>query len=99
MTDTCTGLMWQRENPDKNGDGRVDLADGFFWCEALRYCDALTLAGHDDWRLPNIREPVSIADHLPVCEHSGQARRSLALLKTLAWRRRPRGRLGGASPS
>jgi hypothetical protein len=30
---------------------------------ALLYCEELTLAGHDDWRLPNVRELLSILDY------------------------------------
>jgi len=33
------------------------------WRDALQYCDALDLAGHRDWRLPNIRELQSIIDY------------------------------------
>ena len=33
------------------------------WCEALTYCENLTLGDHDDWRLPNRREFQSILDY------------------------------------
>jgi hypothetical protein len=33
------------------------------WCEALAYCESLEFAGHDDWRLPSIRELESIIDY------------------------------------
>jgi len=53
VTDTCTGLMWQQET-----------APGvYWWGKALRYCEDLTLAGHSDWRLPNVRELQSIVDY------------------------------------
>jgi hypothetical protein len=52
VTDTCTGLMWQRETADPRD-----------WCSALAYCQELSLAGHDDWRLPNVRELESIFDY------------------------------------
>jgi len=53
VTDACTGLMWQK-----------DTAPGTYnWPGALRYCDALELAGHSDWRLPNVRELQSLADY------------------------------------
>ena len=53
MTDNCTGLMWQQ-----------DTAPGTYtWQEALKYCEGLDLGGHDDWRLPNVRELHSIVDY------------------------------------
>ncbi len=53
VTDSCTGLMWQMETAPGT----------YMWDGALRYCEGLTLAGHDDWRLPNIRELQSIVDY------------------------------------
>jgi hypothetical protein len=55
VTDTCTGLMWQKETGN-NGNG-------LNWCDALAYCENLSFAGHDDWRLPNVRELQSIVDY------------------------------------
>jgi hypothetical protein len=55
VTDICTGLMWQK---DTGNDG-----DTVKWCPALFYCENLNLGGHDDWRLPNIRELHSIVDY------------------------------------
>ena len=52
VNDTCTGLMWQQDN------GRP-----FNWCAALAHCENLDLAGHDDWRLPNVRELQSLVDY------------------------------------
>jgi hypothetical protein len=63
VTDTCTGLMWQKETADVNGDGQSTDVDFVPWCDALRYCESLELAGHDDWRLPNVRELQSIVDY------------------------------------
>jgi hypothetical protein len=45
VTDSVAGLMWQKgENPRCN------------WFEALKACTSMTLAGHSNWRLPNIKE-------------------------------------------
>ncbi|HZN58167.1 MAG TPA: DUF1566 domain-containing protein [Planctomycetota bacterium] len=55
VTDTCTGLMWQK---DTGND-----AKRLVWCNALAYCEDLELGGHDDWRLPNVRELQSILDY------------------------------------
>ena len=50
VTDTSTGLMWQQGA----------LGNRMTWEEALSYCEALLLAEHVDWRLPNRRELQSI---------------------------------------
>jgi hypothetical protein len=63
VTDNCTGLMWQKDTADTNGDGQIDGDDRLPWCDGLAYCQNLTFAGHDDWRLPNIRELESIVDY------------------------------------
>jgi hypothetical protein len=63
VTDHCTGLMWQKDTADTNGDGVVTGMDALAWCDALRFCDNLKFAGHEDWRLPNIRELESIIDY------------------------------------
>jgi hypothetical protein len=53
VTDANTGLMWQQ----------VDVnAVGMDWEAALNYCEALELAGFSDWRLPNVKELLSISD-------------------------------------
>jgi uncharacterized protein DUF1566 len=68
VTDNCTGLMWQKDTPDVNGDGQVSPedengGDAVSWCDALSYCENLSFASHDDWRLPNVRELQSIVDY------------------------------------
>ena len=50
-TDNATGLTWQQ-----------DEAAPMTWEAALAYADGLSLAGHDDWRLPNVKELQSIND-------------------------------------
>jgi len=52
ITDTHTGLMWQQ--PTATGTHS--------WQQALYYCDALAHAGFTDWRLPTIREALSLLD-------------------------------------
>jgi uncharacterized membrane protein len=63
VSDLCTGLMWQKDSADVNGDGTIDGSDAINWQAALKYCDALDFAGHSDWRLPNVRELQSIVDY------------------------------------
>jgi len=52
VIDTGTGLTWQQQGPDSQMN----------WKEALAYCENLSLAGHDDWRLPTVRELASLLD-------------------------------------
>lgn len=53
VTDTNTGLMWQK-----------DTAPSLYsWQQALSYCENLTLSGYSDWRLPNKNELQSIIDY------------------------------------
>lgn len=54
VTDTRNGLMWQ-ESTGYSG-ARVT------WSEALAYCENLTDAGYEDWRLPNQKELNAIVD-------------------------------------
>jgi hypothetical protein len=63
VTDTCTGLMWQKETADVNKNGSIGDEDRPEWVDALKYCERLSFAGHDDWRLPNVRELQSIVDY------------------------------------
>lgn len=54
VTDNLTGLMWAQD---------ANLANGTkLWADALAYCNGLTLGGHTDWRLPNVKELFSLID-------------------------------------
>jgi len=53
VTDNVTGLMWQQEDDDTNKT----------WFEAIDYCEDLTLAGHEDWRLPDNFEIHALVDY------------------------------------
>jgi hypothetical protein len=63
VSDKCTGLMWMRNTVDVNGDGQWNDLDLTPWCDALKFCEDMTLAGYNDWRLPNVRELASIVDY------------------------------------
>ncbi len=52
ITDNFTGLSWQK----------IQTADLLSWEEALSYANNFTLAGKDDWRLPNVKELQSLND-------------------------------------
>lgn len=53
IIDEATGLMWQQ----------ADNGTTYDWEGALYYAEELTLAGYDDWRLPNAKELQSIVDY------------------------------------
>ncbi|MBK1724397.1 DUF1566 domain-containing protein [Thiocystis violacea] len=61
VTDRVTGLIWQRST-DSNGDGVLNVADKLSYPQALTYCENLSLADHDDWRLPDIKTLYSLMD-------------------------------------
>ena len=53
VTDASTGLVWQK------GDSFHDLKKGMNWYDALEYVtlkNSQKFAGHDDWRLPTLKE-------------------------------------------
>lgn len=62
VTDTDTGLVWQRCSAGQNDDTTcTGTASTHTWQTALNYCNGLNLAGKA-WRLPSIEELKSILD-------------------------------------
>lgn len=55
--DNRTGLMWVTNPIDAGINGTYN------WENAITICESLNYAGYTDWRVPNIRELVSIADY------------------------------------
>jgi hypothetical protein len=53
VSDLATGLTWMQADSGRKLD----------WGQALAYCESLSFAGHDDWRLPNAKELHSIVDY------------------------------------
>ncbi len=53
VTDNATNLMWQQ----------ATAPGTYTWEGALTYCEGLSLAGYDDWRLPDRNQLQSIVDH------------------------------------
>ena len=53
VTDSSKGLMWQQENSDAMTD----------WKSAIAVCQALSLAGYNDWKLPTRIELHSIVNY------------------------------------
>ncbi len=53
IVDQAAGLTWMQ----------VDSGAGMKWQDSLAYCQNLSYAGFDDWRLPNAKELQSIVDY------------------------------------
>ncbi|MBI9059755.1 MAG: DUF1566 domain-containing protein [Labilibaculum sp.] len=53
ITDSASGLMW----------AQADNGEAMNWETALAYCEASELAGHNDWRMPNVKELQGIVDY------------------------------------
>ncbi len=53
VTDNVTGLMWQKQD---DGNWRA-------WSDAGTYCSSLGAGLHSDWRLPGIKELMSIVNY------------------------------------
>ncbi|MEM7828109.1 MAG: DUF1566 domain-containing protein, partial [Candidatus Aenigmatarchaeota archaeon] len=58
VTDFKTGLMWQQDET-RDRRGKIKLMK---WGDSLSYCEGLSLGGYSDWRVPNIRELLSLID-------------------------------------
>lgn len=69
ITDLATGLMWMK----------ADSSSTMNWEQALVYAENLSLAGYDDWRLPNAKELQSIVDYTRAPDAVNPSRRSPAL--------------------
>lgn len=59
--DPDSGLIWENSPPDET----------LSWEDAIAYCENLTLAGFDDWRLPTIDELRSLIRFCPATEPGG----------------------------
>jgi len=90
ISDRTTGLMWEKKCADCaaphdveekyhwSGDGKVETL--WDWLDRVNAEGGSGLGGHDDWRVPNVKELVSIVDyarfdpalapafHTPACE-------------------------------
>jgi hypothetical protein len=54
VTDTLTGFMWTKDAQQIKGTKK--------WNDALILCNNFDFAGYTDWRLPNVRELLSLID-------------------------------------
>jgi hypothetical protein len=62
VSDTVTGLVWQRAVGPSEGNDPSSCTGGCDWNEARIYCEGLALEGMSGWRLPGLIELVSILD-------------------------------------
>ena len=53
VIDNNTGLEWQQTPPNNT----------YYWNDAKTYCDSLFYGGYSDWRLPSMKELMSIIDY------------------------------------
>jgi hypothetical protein len=63
VADAVTGLLWQGCAAGQEGAGCAGEADFLDWTSGLAYCEGLSWGGHEDWRLPNVKELRSIVDN------------------------------------
>ena len=64
VTDRVTGLIWRRCSEGQSGsDCNTGTATTFTWQDALATASASTFAGQNDWRLPNVKELLSIVEY------------------------------------
>jgi hypothetical protein len=55
VTDKVTGLMWTKD--------AHQIPTEMNWHDALEACNDLVFAGYHNWRLPNVRELLSLIDY------------------------------------
>ena len=58
VIDTRTYLQWQDDYSDNGGEIKSSN-----WSDAIDYCENLSLNSHDDWRLPNLNELLTLVDY------------------------------------
>ena len=72
ITDNATGLMWVKDpslcggpiyNSQNKWASALNTPRTMTWADAITNCEALSYAGHTNWRLPNIKELQSIVNY------------------------------------
>lgn len=69
ILDQKSGLVWQKcaSGQGSAGDSYTACATGtattYTWVNALAYCNTLNLNGITGWRLPSVKELVSLVDY------------------------------------
>jgi len=64
FVDTKSKLVWQRVSINRNMN----------WESAKKYCENMTLAGYEDWRLPSLSEIRTLIRGCPATEIGSQCR-------------------------
>lgn len=66
VTDSSTGLMWMRcsigQTWNETDATCTGDATAMTWQEALQTAYGYSYAGHNDWRLPNVKQLISITE-------------------------------------
>jgi len=64
ITDNCTGLMWNKCLQGLSGTScQTGTASTTYWEEAKVSCEDSTSSNYSDWRLPNVKELMSIVNY------------------------------------
>ena len=64
ITDNCTGLMWDKCSQGLSGSScTIGSATTTYWEEAKVSCENSTSSNYSDWRLPNVKELMSIVNY------------------------------------
>src|SRR5207247_60676 len=76
ITDNNTGLVWEK----LSADGSVhDMSNTYTWDQTfsghVATLNSTSFGGHNDWRLPNVKELASIVNYedFPGCPGTGAA--------------------------
>jgi hypothetical protein len=64
ITDNCTGLMWNKCSQGLSGSTcTTGTASTTYWEDAKVSCENSTSSNYSDWRLPNVKELMSIVNY------------------------------------
>ncbi|HEY2775083.1 MAG TPA: DUF1566 domain-containing protein [Candidatus Binatia bacterium] len=77
IADTSTNLVWEKLG---HAGGVHDVAQALTWVQSFEKIAGLNsdnFAGHNDWRLPNVRELESIVDYSADAASSGSTVKSI----------------------
>ncbi len=70
VADHNTGLVWMQRDSGSLAGSEGGALD---WAGSLAWCEDSTEAGHDDWRLPDVKELQSLVDYARSPDTTGSA--------------------------